>query len=150
MKTRRWWAVALGGAILIVVALAARHTPPPSSPNLGVSNGTTLTVTIFVNGQRVGDFPSAGPGPSIDPATLPAMPWTVEARSPSGRVLTSMHVEPGQATTAIGLGGVVDHRGTMGRVDLSCGTLIIWAGAFAPTGGGPPPPSPGKLGDCAP
>ena len=46
-------------------------------------------------------------------------PWHVEARSPTGRVLTSMDVEPGQVQTNTLPGGVVQHSGTMGRVDLS-------------------------------
>lgn len=142
--------------LLLALALAAcdgSATPPPvsqpPSPALGVSNGTTLIVTVVVNGQPVGVFPPGGLGPGIDPAALPPLPWTVEARSTSGRVLTSMRVEPGEVATTTAPDGAVEHRGTMGRVDLSCGRLTIWAGDVQPSGPVPVEP-PGKPGDCAP
>jgi hypothetical protein len=140
-------------AALFGVLLAGCATPPPPSgapslapnPSLYVSNGTTLTVTLVVNGQKVGDFPPGGPDPTIDVALLPPLPWNVAARSPSGRVLTSMQVAPGEiqgADSAV-------HTIPMGRVDLSCGRLTIYAGDFAPSG--PVPlPSAGSPGDCAP
>ncbi len=147
-------------ALLVAMTLSACSgggnalAPSPSaSPrvHLGISNGTTLDVTLFVNGQRVADYPpGGGPPPSIDDAALPPLPWDVEARSPSGRVLTSMHVEPGQVSSSTDASGYGTHTGRVGEVDLSCGRLMIWAGDFIPTGGGPPPPSPGTPGDCAP
>ena len=90
-------------------------------PNLGVANETTLTVTIVVNGQPVGDFPASGPYPTIDIAALPPLPWTVEARAPSGRVLTSMTVKPGDIRTTTGAGGVVENSGTIGT-----GRPVLW------------------------
>jgi hypothetical protein len=124
-------------------------TPAPLPPQLGVSNGTTLTVTLVVNGQIVGEILPGGPAPTIDPAGLPALPWSVEARSPSGRVLTSMTVEPGHVGSTTRPDGGTESAGTFGRVDLSCGRLTIWAGDFQPSGP-PPPPSPGTDGDCVP
>src|SRR5438552_17501085 len=64
-------------------------------PNVHISNGTILTVTLVVNGQSVGDFPPDGTPPTIDVASLPPIPWNLQARSPSGRVLTSLQVQPG-------------------------------------------------------
>lgn len=135
----------------------AEPTSPPSlslSPtatpvNLGISNGTTLAVTLFVNGERVAYYPPGGPPPTIDPASLPALPWIVEARSPSGRVLTSMQVKPGDVQTTALPGGAVENSAPFARVDLSCGRLTIWAGDIEPSGP-PPGPSPGTPGDCAP
>lgn len=84
----------------------------------------------------------------IDFSTLPALPWTVDARSPTGRLLTSMTVKVGDVT-ADNADGNLGTSGTIGRVDLSCGRITIWAGYFAPSG--PVPPSPaGSPGDCAP
>lgn len=136
---------------LLCVLLAGCATAQPSSPGpkLGVSNGTTLTVTLVVNGQHVGDFPPGGPAPTIDVAALPSLPWNVEARSPSGRVLTSMQVRPGDVQTTVGPGGETDYSGLFGRVDLSCGRITIWAGDVSPSGPAPDPSS-GKPGDCAP
>ena len=146
MRLRLVWIAALA----VVVACSS---PSPSAlsgaPSLGVANGTTLDVSLFVNGRRVGDYPSAGPVPTIDPASLPALPWIVEARSPTGRVLTSMTVAAGQVSTTTGPGGETEYRGTLGRVDLSCGRLTIWAGDVTPSGPAPPP-SPGQPGDCTP
>jgi hypothetical protein len=140
---------------LLAVLLAGCHAlggpsaDPSSRPNLSVGNGTTLTVTLVVNGRPVGDFPGGvGPEPSIDIAALPPLPWNVEARSPSGRVLTSMMVKPGDIRTTTVPGGV-ETSGTFGRVDLSCGRLTIWAGDVMPLG--PVPSSPaGHPGDCEP
>ena len=137
---------------LLCVLLAGCAAPLPSSPRpkLGVANGTTLTVTLVVNGQHAGDFPSGGPAPTIDVAALPPLPWNVEARSPSGRVLTSMQVRPGDVQTTIGPGGASEYGSIMfGRVDLSCGRITIWAGDVPPSGPAPPP-STGSPGDCAP
>lgn len=130
-------------------ALGAPSADPSARPNLGVSNGTTLTVTLVVNGRPVGDFPGGGPQPSIDVDALPPLPWSVEARSPSGRVLTSMVVKPGDVTTTTVPGGGRALSGTVGRIDLSCGSLQIWAGDLMPSGPAPSEP-PGSPGDCAP
>jgi multidrug efflux pump subunit AcrA (membrane-fusion protein) len=147
----------LGLLVAVAVgACSARATSPPSpSPSprvhLGISNGTTLDVTLVVNGQRVADYPTDGSQlPAIDDAALPPLPWDVEVRSPSGRVLLSMHVKEGQVSTATDAGGYLGGIGRTAEVDLSCGRLMIWAGDFTPTGGGPPQPSPGTFGDCAP
>jgi hypothetical protein len=141
--------------VLVAVVLAGCNVlgspsaDPSARSNLHVGNGTTLTVTLVVNGEPVGDFPSgAGPDPSIDIAALPPLPWTVEARSPSGRVLTSMIVKLGDVRTTTFPGGDAI-SGTMGRVDLSCGRLTIWAGDGIPSGSAPASPM-GSPGDCVP
>ena len=141
----------LAAALLLVVAGCAR--PPAMSPvataratmALHVSNGTTLDVTLVVNGQPEGVFPAGGLGPGLAPSGLPALPWVVEARSPSGRVLTTMTVSLSDAAQT----DPNMHLIPIGRVDLSCGRLTLWAGEFPPSG--PVPPSPaGSPGDCAP
>ncbi len=124
-------------------------TSPPAPVKLGISNGTTLAVTLVVNGASVGVFPAGGPQPTIDIATLPPLPWDVEARSASRRVLTSMHVESKDIRTTVRSSGVVETTGAMARVDLSCGSLRIWAGDIVPSGPIPASP-PGTPGDCEP
>jgi hypothetical protein len=128
---------------------ALSPSPFATPVNLGISNGTTLAVTLFVNGERVASYPSGGPPPSMDPASLPGLPWTVEVRSPSGRVLTSMQVKPGDVQTTTVPGGGVEHSAPFARVDLSCGRLTIWAGDMEPSGPVPEPSS-GTPGDCTP
>lgn len=140
------WVVAV-----LALALAACNTTatPQTRVNLGISNCTALAVTLFVNGQRLSEFAANSGEFRIDVSALPPLPWRVEARSASGRVLTSMQVEPGQVGSITGPSGVTESSGTFGRVDLSCGRLTIWAGDVQPSG--PlPPPSPGTPGDCAP
>lgn len=104
-------------------------------------------MSVFVNDDLIAEFP-AQTGERVD-ADLPPLPWDVEARSPSGRVLTTMQVELGDIRTEIDADGVVSHTSAFGRVDLSCGRLTIWAGDVSPSGG-PPGPNPGVPGDCAP
>ena len=135
-------------AVLILTGCGLATTVRPERPALGISNGTTLVVTLTVNGQKVAESRPGAPQPSIDVAGLPPLPWDVVARSASGRVLTSMHVGPGQVSVTTNGDGEAD-SGVLGRVDLSCGRLTIWAGSHEPSG-----PAPvgtvGKLGDCNP
>ncbi len=153
MNVTRISAAALRSALVIglLVGLGACSVVPPTGerPNLGISNGTTLRVALFVNGVRVGDSPVGGPSPVIDGSRLPALPWLVEARSPSGRLLTSMTVEPGQVRKTTLPNGGVEYSGAIGRADLSCGRLTIWAGDFEPSGPAPGG-QPGEPGDCVP
>ena len=144
-------------AILVVASCAGSAPTYPTveggqfggRPVLGISNGTSLTVTLFVNGTSVG---SAAPGAGMEPIDfkdLPAMPWSVEARSEAGRVLTSMTVTTGDVTAGREAGANLATSGTMGRVDLSCGRITIWAGYSQPSGPAPVA-SAGSPGDCAP
>jgi hypothetical protein len=141
--------VVLGGFLLLAAACSTVDEPVLNErPTLGVSNGTTLTVTLVVNGLPVATFEPGQPAPTIDVTGLPDLPWDVEARAPSGRVLTSMRVKPGDVSSTTEPGGVTRSSGTFGRVDLSCGRLTIWGG-IEPSG--PIPPSPaGSPGDCEP
>jgi serine/threonine protein phosphatase PrpC len=150
---RRTLLVAVGAVVLGVAALVVAFPsaePPPRQPTLGIANGTGLTVTVLVNGQPIGTFPPGAGQSSIGAAALPPLPWSVEARTPSGRLLTSMDVRPGSVWATTRPDGAVEHVGTMGRVDLSCGRLTIWAGDVMPSGGPVPIGSPGTPGDCAP
>jgi hypothetical protein len=117
-------------------------------PDLGVDNGTTLRVTLVVNGHPVAEVAPKTGRSDIKTLSLPELPWIVEARSPSGRVLTSMRVDMGDVTREVGP-NYVGTSGQMGRIDLSCGRLTIWAGPTEPSG---PMPvgSVGTPGDCDP
>ena len=124
-------------------------TSPPgmatsSSMPLSISNGTTIPVTLVVNGVVVETVP---PGGYQDPVTasLPGLPWTVETRSPSGRVLSTLPVRAGDvAYTTPDASGMSSARGDGARVDLSCGRLDVWSGPpmLGPTF------VPGPSGDC--
>jgi len=140
MKDRPWPEPGtLTRTLLVLVLVAGCSTIVNDAHDLVVSNQTTLAVTLAVNGTVVR---------TIQPHTqetllvreLPRLPWAVEARSPSGRVLSSMTVRPGDVQETVG-----GMKGDAVRVDLSCGRLDVWSGP--PLLG--PPPGPGKPGDCA-
>jgi hypothetical protein len=130
------WRILL--ALLLLVGCSP--TPRGDAHDVVVSNQTTLAVTIAVNGSVVR---------TIQPKTLetlfvrelPPLPWTVEARAPSGRVLAHMTVRPGDVWETAN-----QMKGDAVRVDLSCGRLDMWSGP--PLDG--PAPGPGTPGDCAP
>jgi len=135
-------------SVVIAAGLARCAAPALTGepPDIHVANGTTLPVTIVVSGTVLGTVAAQGSAdfPADD---LPDLPWVVEARSPSGRVLTTMTVAQGQVRETHWPDGRSEFVGAMGRVDLSCGRLTIWAGNLTPSG---PVPGPGVPGDCAP
>ncbi len=116
------------GYPLVVAALVAACGGPTMSPGLtlSVANGTTITVSLVVNGALV---TTVAPGVTEDPvkATLPGLPWKVETRSPSGRTLSMMTVKAGDTTATADSHGQT-WTGDVVRVALSCGRLAVWAG----------------------
>src|SRR5215218_3046582 len=121
MATRLVW-------IIVGLALAGCSILRPDRPTFGVSNGTTLAVVVTINSPDGGASVNVAPGRSmeLDPSRRPQLPWTVEARTESGRLLTAMTVLPGQVTRTTHPDGSVEMTGALGRVDLSCGRLEIW------------------------
>jgi hypothetical protein len=133
---------------MLVSTSACSALPSASKPKLGIGNGTTLVVSVFVNGAKVAESRPGGP-PEIPVEGLPPLPWSVEARTASGRLLTSMEVADGQVWATTRPDGGAASQGVFGRVDLSCGRLTIWAGDVVPSGPAPLP-NPGQPGDCVP
>src|SRR4051795_2531123 len=95
--------VAAAAVILFAVILAGcgaipgvGPADPATIPDFGTTNETKLDIGLFVNGQLVAKL---APGQHIDPTTtaMPPLPWLVEARTATGRVLGSTTVEPGSA-----------------------------------------------------
>jgi hypothetical protein len=123
------------------------HVVPADAMSLGVSNGTTLAVTLAVDGEVVRTLAPGTLDEAIPATTLPALPWVVEARSPSGRLLTSMTVKAGDVLRAGNPAEV--SKGPWTSAVLSCGRVDVWSWS------GPLPPPPtgpasGSPGDCAP
>jgi hypothetical protein len=139
--------LALAGCVSATGAGTAGSSQTPGSSQgmkLSVGNWTTIAVTLVVNGSVIETIP---PGGYEDPikASLPAMPWNVETRSPTGRVLSTLVVHEGDYTvTQMPSGGMQIHGDSV-RVDLSCGRLDVWYGTpmLGPTF------IPGPSGDCA-
>lgn len=127
-------------AWLLGLVTACSPAPPDGASDLVVSNQTALAISLAVNGVVVRTI-QAHRQEGVLVKDLPPLPWMVEARTSSGRVLSSMIVRPGdvwQTSTQM--------KGDAVRVDLSCGRLDMWSGP--PLLG--PPPGPGNPGDCDP
>ena len=88
-------------AILAGCASGALPSASASSARLSVANFTTIPVTLVVNGAVV---ETVAPGVREDPvqAPLQSLPWSVETRSPSGRVLSTMTVKSGDSAGSFG------------------------------------------------
>ena len=99
-----------------------------------------------INGNTLATYRPGTGSEAIAAAALPALPWVVEVRSPSGRMLVSMTVRAGDVQQILNADGSVTYSGDAMRVDLSCGRIDIWSGP--PMAG--PAPGPGSPGDCAP
>jgi len=132
---------------LLALTLTASCSPAPAGEahDLVVSNQTTLIVSLVVNNAVVRTVPPHTQE-LVSTSDLPSLPWSVETRSASGRVLSHMTVRAGDvAETALPDGGR-EMKGDVVRVDLSCGRLDVWSGP--PLLG--PPPGPGVPNDCEP
>jgi hypothetical protein len=118
---------------------------PASIPNFGATNGTRIDIGVFVNGQLMAKL---SPGQSIDKSTtpMPPLPWRVEARSATGRVLGSTSVEPGGATCTPVEGGTKRCSGALILVTLVCGRFEFFAGTVPSL----PAPAPGVGEPCEP
>jgi hypothetical protein len=136
-------------ALLLALLVGGCALLPGERPNITVGNGTELVVRVFVNEVAVGEFSPDGPQPEIDESSLPPLPWDIEARTITGRPVLALHVEPGQLRVDRHADGGISASIAMARVDLSCGTLWLWAGEITP-GGPAPNPDAGKPGDCVP
>ena len=131
----------------LVLVVACSPAPTGDAHDLVVSNGTTLAVTVAVNGTVVR---------TIQPTTqetlfvreLPPLPWAVEARAPSGRVLSHMTVRAGDVSETKFPDGRREMMGDGVRAELSCGRLDMWSGP--PLLGPAPGPVIGQPGDCTP
>jgi hypothetical protein len=126
--------------IVLVVAACDGSAIPDSAMSLSIANGTTLGVTVVVNGTTI-ETVAAGQGDEIPASRLPSLPWRAEVRSPSGRQLQQLTVNSGDVHRTMD-----STSGDAVRIDLSCGRLDLWS---APPLVGPAP-GPGTPGDCAP
>ena len=133
--------VAVSAAVVVAVLLGAvllrsfsDRSPLSGSIGLGVVNATDLQVSLVVNGTVLETFEPHSADKTIYVSALPSLPWAVEARTSSGRVLATMTVETMSEEKEAGVG-------------LSCGQLYMWSGPSEPSW---PAPQPGSPGDCLP
>jgi hypothetical protein len=130
---------------LVVLSLLGCSVLPPDY-TLHVSNGTTLPLTLVVNGVKVSDL-APGTEASVVAGDLPSLPWSVSTRTPTGRVVATMQVEPDSVVDDRAIDGTGSYSAPAGGVALSCGQVRMWVGGMEPIGGGP---AEGKPGDCEP
>jgi uncharacterized NAD(P)/FAD-binding protein YdhS len=128
----------VSAAVLLALITACSPAPTREAHDLVVSNQTALAITLAVNGVVVRTV-RAHSDEAVIAKDLPPQPWLVEARSPAGRVLSSMTVRAGDVWET-----GTQMKGDAVRVDLSCGRLDMWSGP--PMLG--PLPGPGRPGDC--
>lgn len=146
---------ALGRPLILLMVLGLVTAPAlaacatTDSPQLNVANGTELTISVSVNGVRFADFRPGQDTADLSTPDLPPLPWVVEARSSSGRLLLSMRVRAQDLATSLADDGRVVESGVAARIDLSCGRLTMWTGISAPSGP-MPEASAGQPGDCIP
>jgi hypothetical protein len=121
-------------------------TVSPDPIGLGVVNSTDLRLSLVVNSKLIETLSPHTGDVAIHVSALPPLPWVVEVRTTSGRVLATMTAGPGdvQGPAAIG----VAHSGKQGGANLSCGQLYLWTGAIEPSW--PAPNESGSPGDCGP
>lgn len=132
---------AMRSAICVGALAAACAQAQTAAPHdLVVSNQTTIPVVVAVNGTVIRTV-QPHTQQTLVVSDLPAQPWTIEARTTRGRVLSSMTVRAGDVFERGN-----EMKGDAVRVDLSCGRLDMWSGP--PLLG--PSPGPGTLGDCDP
>ena len=103
-----------------------------------VANGTTLTLTVAIDGKQVG-IAQAGQVVAFDPSPY-AEPWTVTVSTASGRELVELKYQASQIVSTAN-----SEQGVAKRLDLSCGRLDVYAG---PPLLGPGPPSSFPPHDC--
>jgi hypothetical protein len=135
----------VGGVVLAVALMLAGCTASGTggAGTLNVSNQTNIPIVLSVNGTRVTQV-QAHSTASVAEMSLPALPWHAAATTTGGRqlgLLTVTHED--LAAVTFGPGG---SQGKGSRVDLSCGTIVMWVGPepIGPVGGS------GRPGDCGP
>lgn len=122
-------------------------TPPPPKPaQIVIANQTALALMVVVNDANVAEVPAMS-GDTLHADRLPPLPWLVVVKTTAGRVLASFVVHPADLEYTLAANGGIESTIPGARVDLSCGTLRMWAGD-APMSG--PIPGPGTPGDCEP
>jgi hypothetical protein len=136
----------LVAVLMLAACVSSASRVPIGQPQLDIVNSTTLTVRVEINGRRIGDY---GPGSSVslDLTPLPRLPWQVIAATAKGRVLTTFSVPAGDPYMTAQPEDESGGGGHSVRLELTCGTLLIWAGTVPPRGGAQ---GPAGTGDCSP
>ena len=146
--------VALVSACSILPVLPSASNPfpvdvavviPPAQMSVGIGNETSIAVRLTVNGTVV-RIVEPGDRADVPASGLPSLPWLVQLRTSSGRVLLEMTAREGDEWQRRNADGSFEQHGDTERVRLSCGWLELYAVSAIE---GPPAGSP-VPGDCDP
>jgi hypothetical protein len=107
--------VTLFGAIVLITFVGCSFTTTPG-PRLGISNASSESVTLAVNGARIADYPTGTTASPIAPSLLPGLPWKIEVRGQSGVQLLLLSV------TTFYHSEIASNSG-------NCGTVTLWTGS---------------------
>lgn len=143
MHTRARRAVSF--LLFVAVGLVTGCGQAGEGAPLEVQNGTTIAVSLVVNGRLLRVIPARADRVEIPASEVGRHPWQVSLRTATGRELLSATFE-GSVRPTTGPDGEVLQTGSGARADLSCGRLDVWSGP--PMLG--PAPGEGLPGDCAP
>jgi hypothetical protein len=141
ISSARRYLVLAGLCLVIAAGCDNRGVIAPSAMKLSISNQSTLTVTLVVNGTVIETI-APGQVDDVPAQRLSSLPWNAKVLSPSGRDLLQLTVHAGDVRQVPGSFSA----GPGARIDLSCGRIDLWSGPGI-TG---PGPGPGTPGDCAP
>lgn len=126
-------------AIVVAAGCGGSITASPSPSEaawhpLNINNETPIAVTLVISGTVVETIAPLTQQAPVS-ASLPPLPWAIELRSPSGRVLlTDTFTSANYVDAYVGWGS---------RSDTACGRLDLWIGGQPPSGPGwMPGPSP--------
>jgi len=138
---------ALAGCVAPAATVSTAPAPStsPDPIGLGSVNATDMQLSLVVNSTLIETLAPGAADKAIHVGVLPPLPWVVQVRTSSGRVMITLTADTGdiQGQPAIG----ATHSGKEAAADLSCGQLYLWTGAMEPEW---PAPGSGSPGDCAP
>ena len=122
---------AVGRAVVAVwiAAMLAGCAGWSSAPSLTVhvTSSTDRPLLIYVNGDWVGTIPARAGAMDVPAAGHNGPPWTVEARTDTGRVLGTLDVSAAQAADPAGVAS--DATLKCGNLRLAVGTSSVASGA---------------------
>jgi hypothetical protein len=126
--------------VLAIGLIAIGCSTPPASPrptSIGGLNSTPVAISVVVNGSNAVVLAPVSRA-SVLEARLPPLPWSVQLRLPSGKVIGTLNVSADFPDGA-----------TFTTTDLSCGRVMVWVGTEPASGPAPPSQPAGAPGDCA-
>ncbi|MEA2518753.1 MAG: hypothetical protein QOF49_833 [Chloroflexota bacterium] len=134
--------------VVLVASLVAGCNHAIFGPDYSVTveNDATIPVNLVVNEKAVTVI-LPGNGAIIHAGEMPGLPWRLALTTAGGRTLVTLPVADGSIVDERAADGTGSYSAPATRIDLSCGSIGLYAGDATPRG---PAPGPGTPGDCDP